>query len=207
MGRTASPWGSAKGYRGGGELKALGEDVKEILEYVPAHFHVIQQVRPKLACAHCDQIVQAAAPSPPIARALAGPGLLAYVLVAKYCDHLPLYWQEGIYAREGVEFDRATLADWVGGASPLVAPLVEAIQRRVMGAANLHADDAPVPVLASGLGKTKTRRLWTYVRDDRPAGEATADRIGTLTFVIFAEYINSWFPVPKTSQPGNQGTE
>jgi transposase len=71
----------------GGELKALGEDVTEILEYVPAHFHVLQQVRPKLACAHCDQIVQAAAPSRPIARGLAGPGLLAHVLVAKYCDH------------------------------------------------------------------------------------------------------------------------
>jgi transposase len=157
----------------GGELKALGEDVTEILEYVPAHFHVIQQVRPKLACAHCDQIVQAPAPSRPLARGLAGPGLLAHVLVAKYCDHLPLYRQEDIYAREGVELDRATLADWVGGASQLLAPLVEAIRRHVMSAAKLHADDTPVPVLAPGLGKTKTGRLWTYVRDDRPAGDAT----------------------------------
>jgi transposase len=157
----------------GGELKALGEDVTEILEYVPAHFHVIQQVRPKLACAHCDQIVQAQAPSRPLARSLAGPGLLAHVLVAKYCDHLPLYRQEDIYAREGVELERATLADWVGGASQLLAPLVEAIRRHVMGAAKLHADDTPVPVLAPGLGKTKTGRLWTYVRDDRPAGETT----------------------------------
>ena len=157
----------------GGELKALGEDVTEILEYVPAHFHVIQQVRPKLACAHCDQIVQAPAPSRPLARGLAGPGLLAHVLVAKYCDHLPLYRQEDIYAREGVELDRATLADWVGGASQLLAPLVEAIRRQVMSAAKLHADDTPVPVLAPGLGKTKTGRLWTYVRDDRPAGDPT----------------------------------
>jgi transposase len=157
----------------GGELKALGEDVTEILEYVPAHFHVIQQVRPKLACAHCDQIVQAPAPSRPLARGLAGLGLLAHVLVAKYCDHLPLYRREDIYAREGVELDRATLADWVGGASQLLAPLVEAIRRHVMSAAKLHADDTPVPVLAPGLGKTKTGRLWTYVRDDRPAGDAT----------------------------------
>ena len=157
----------------GGELKALGEDVTEILEYVPAHFHVIQQVRPKRACAHCDQIVQAPAPSRPIARGLAGPGLLAHVLVAKYCDHLPLYRQEDIYAREGVELDRATLADWVGGASQLLAPLVEEIRRHVLGAAKLHADDTPVPVLAPGLGKTKTGRLWTYVRDDRPAGDRT----------------------------------
>jgi transposase len=157
----------------GGELKALGEDVSEILEYVPAHFHVIQQVRPKLACAHCDKIVQAEAPSRPIARGLAGPGLLAHVLVSKYCDHLPLYRQEEIYARVGVELERTTLADWVGSASQLLAPLVEALRRHVMGAAKLHADDTPVPVLAPGLGKTKTGRLWTYVRDDRPAGDAT----------------------------------
>jgi transposase len=157
----------------GGALKALGEDVSEILEYVPAHFHVIQQVRPKLACAHCDKIVQAEAPSRPIARGLAGPGLLAHVLVSKYCDHLPLYRQEEIYARVGVELERTTLADWVGGASQLLAPLVEALRRHVMGAAKLHADDTPVPVLAPGLGRTKTGRLWTYVRDDRPAGDAT----------------------------------
>jgi transposase len=157
----------------GGELKALGEDVSEMLEYVPAHFHVIRQVRPKLACSSCDKIVQAEAPSRPIARGLAGPGLLAHVVVSKYCDHLPLYRQEEIYAREGVELERATLADWVGGASQLLAPLVEALRRHVMSATKLHADDTPVPVLAPGLGRTKTGRLWTYVRDDRPAGDAT----------------------------------
>ena len=157
----------------GGALKPLGEDVSEILEYVPAHFHVIQQVRPKLACTHCDKIVQAEAPSRPIARGLAGPGLLAHVLVSKYCDHLPLYRQEEIYARVGVELERTTLADWVGGASQLLAPLVEALRRHVMAAAKLHADDTPVPVLAPGLGRTKTGRLWTYVRDDRPAGDTT----------------------------------
>ena len=157
----------------GGELKALGEDVSEMLEYVPAHFQVIRQVRPKLACSRCDKIVQAEAPSRPIARGLAGPGLLAHVVVSKYCDHLPLYRQEEIYAREGVELERATLADWVGGASQLLAPLVEALRRHVMSASKLHADDTPVPVLAPGLGRTKTGRLWTYVRDDRPAGDAT----------------------------------
>jgi len=119
----------------GGALKALGEDVSEILEFVPAHFQVIQQVRPKLACTHCDKIVQAEAPSRPIARGLAGPGLLAHVLVSKYCDHLPLYRQEEIYARVGVELERTTLADWVGGASQLLAPLVEALRRHVMSAA------------------------------------------------------------------------
>lgn len=86
---------------------------------------------------------------------------------------LPLYRQEEMYAREGVELDRATLADWVGAASQLLAPLVEALRRHVMGAAKLHADDTPVPVLEPGAGKTKTGRLWTYVRDDRPAGDAT----------------------------------
>ena len=156
----------------GGKLKPLGEDVSEMLEYVPAHWKVIRQVRPKLACACCDKIVQAEAPSRPIARGLAGPGLLAHVLVSKYCDHLPLYRQEEIYAREGIELDRSTLADWVGGTSEVLVPLVEALRRHVMTAEKLHADDTPVPVLAPGNGKTKTGRLWTYVRDDRPAGDA-----------------------------------
>ena len=157
----------------GGELKHLGEDVSEILEYVPARFKVIRQVRPKLACACCERIVQAQAPSRPIQRGVAGPGLLAHVLVSKYCDHLPLYRQSEIYAREGVELERSTLADWVGGTSTLLAPLVQELRRHVLSATKLHADDTPVPVLAPGNGKTKTGRLWTYVRDDRPAGDAT----------------------------------
>jgi transposase len=157
----------------GGKLKHLGEDVSEILEYVPASLKVIRYVRPKLACAGCDRIVQAEAPSRPIERSLAGPGLLAHVLVSKYCDHLPLYRQSQIYARAGVELDRSTLAEWVGGCSRLLAPLVEALRRQVMAADKLHADDTPVTVLAPGLGKTKTGRLWTYVRDDRPAGDST----------------------------------
>ena len=157
----------------GGELKHLGEDVSEMLEYVPASFKVIRQVREKLACGRCDKIVQAEAPSRPIARGMAGPGLLAHVLVSKYSDHLPLYRQEEIYERQGVELDRATLADWVGGTSGLLEPLVEVLRRHVMSAEKLHADDTPVPVLAPGLGKTKLGRLWTYVRDDRPAGDIT----------------------------------
>src|SRR3984885_7954821 len=161
----------------GGKLKPLGEDVSEILEYVPARFKVIRQVRPKLACACCERIVQAEAPSRPIERGIAGPGLLAHVLVSKYCDHLPLYRQSEIYAREGVELERSTLADWVGGTSALLAPLVEALRRHVLSATKLHADDTPVPVLAPGNGKTKTGRLWTYVRDDRPAGESTAPAV------------------------------
>jgi transposase len=157
----------------GGRLRQLGEDVAEILEYVPARFKVIRHVRPKLSCASCERIVQAPAPSRPIERGLAGPGLLAHVLVAKYCDHQPLYRQTEMYAREGVELERSTLADWVGGSSRLLQPLVEALSRHVLAANKLHADDTPVPVLAPGNGKTKTGRLWTYVRDDRPAGDST----------------------------------
>jgi transposase len=157
----------------GGELRKLGEDVSEVLERIPSHFQVIRQVRVKLACACCDKIVQAEAPSRPIERGIAGPGLLAHVLVSKFGDHLPLYRQSEIYAREGVELGRSTLADWVGGTSWLFEPLVEMLRRHVMSAEKLHADDTPVPVLAPGLGKTKTGRLWTYVRDDRPAGDQT----------------------------------
>jgi transposase len=157
----------------GGELRHLGEDVSEMLEYVPARFKVIRHVRPKLSCTGCDRIVQAPAPSRPIARGLAGPALLAHVLVSKYANHLPLYRQVEIYAREGIELERSTLADWVGGTSHLLEPLVEAVRRHVMATGKLHADDTPVPVLAPGQGKTKTGRLWTYVRDDRPANDSS----------------------------------
>ena len=154
----------------GGKLKDLGEDVSEQLEYVPASFRVIRHVRPKLACACCDRIVQAPAVSRPIERGLPGPGLLAHVLVAKYADHVPLYRQSVIYAREGVELDRSLLASWVGAASALLRPLAEALRRHVFAATKLHADDTPLPVLAPGNGKTRTARLWTYVRDDRASG-------------------------------------
>ena len=161
----------------GGQLRQLGEDVSEILEYVPARFKVIRQVRPKLSCNGCERIVQEPAPSRPIDRGLAGPALLAHVLVSKYADHLPLYRQSEIYEREGVELDRSTLADWVGGASRVLAPLVEATRRYVLEASKLHGDDIPVPVLAPGNGQTKTGRLWTYVRDDRAAGDAAAPAV------------------------------
>src|SRR5438552_1415173 len=158
----------------GGELRKLGEDVSEVLEYVPEHLRVIRHVRTKLSRTKCDCIVQAQAPSRPIERGVAGPGLLAHVLVSKYADHLPLYRQSEIYARHGVELERSTLADWVGGTAQLLVPLVEALRRYVIAARMLHADDTPVPVLAPGNGKTKTGRLWTYVRDYRPAAARAA---------------------------------
>ena len=161
----------------GGKLRKFGEDISEMLDYLPANFVVIRYVRPKLSCGHCERIVQASAPSRPIARGVAGPGLLAHVLVSKYCDHLPLYRQSEIYERAGVELERSTLADWVGGSSQLLDPLVEALRGYVMAASKVHADDTPVPVLAPGNGKTKTGRLWTYVRDDRPAGDTAAPAV------------------------------
>jgi transposase len=154
----------------GGELRAAGEDAAEMLEWVAAHYKVIRHVRPRFACARCDRLVQSPAPSRPIARGLAGPGLLAHVLVSKYVDHLPLYRQSQIFARDGIDLDRSTLADWVGGASALLEPLVGALGRYVFAADKLHADDTPVPVLCPGRGTTRQGRLWTYVRDDRPAG-------------------------------------
>src|SRR5438874_4716530 len=153
----------------GGTLRRLGEDVSEMIEYVPGRYKVVRHVRPKFSCGACQKIVQASAPSRPIARGLAGPAFLAHVLVSKYADHLPLCRQSQIYAREGLELDRSTLADWVGGASELLEPLVRSLGRYVMRATKLHGDDTPVPVLCPGRGTTKPGRLWTYVRDDRPA--------------------------------------
>ena len=158
----------------GGRLRQIGQDVSEQLEYVPAHFKVIRHLRPKLACTRCQSIFQAAAPSRPIARGLAGPGLLAHVMVSKYCDHIPLYRQSGICARSQVHIDRSTMAGWVDQGDQLLDPLVAALGRYTLAAAKVHADDTPVPVLSPGLGKTKTGRLWVYVRDDRPAGSKDA---------------------------------
>jgi transposase len=155
----------------GGQLRKLGEDTTETLEYVPARWKVIQHVREKRVCRACEAITQTPAPFHPIARGRAGPQLLAQILFGKYRAHLPLNRQSEIYASEGVDLSVSTLADWVGAAAASLMPLVEAIGDHVFAADRLHSDDTPVPVLA----KTKTRlgRLWTYVRDDRPfAGQA-----------------------------------
>ena len=155
----------------GGALHAIGEDVSEVLDYVPAKFEVIRHVRPRFACRACESVHQMPMPSLPIERGRPGPGLLAQVLIAKYCDHLPLYRQAAIYARDGVELDRSTLADWVGRATWLLRPLGERLAAHVFAATKVHADDTPVPVLDPGRGRTKTGRLWGYVRDDRPCGD------------------------------------
>jgi transposase len=152
----------------GAGMARLGEDVTEVLDYVPGHFQVIRHIRPKYACQACDVITQAAAPAMPTPRGRATPAMLAHLLVAKYCDHLPLYRQSEIYAREGMDLDRSTLCDWVGQATWLFDPIVARIRQHVFAAEKIHGDDTTVPVLAPGLGRTKTGRLWVYVRDDRP---------------------------------------
>src|SRR5579872_4791442 len=159
--------------RCGGELSRLGEDATEVLDYRPAAFRVIRHVRNKFACRRCEAITQTPAPSLPIRRGRATAGLLAHVLVAKFCDHLPLYRQSEIYARAGVALERSTLADWVGQASALLRPLIDALQRHVLAGDRLYADDTPVPVLAPGNGKTRTGRLWSYLRDERAHGGTT----------------------------------
>jgi len=152
----------------GGALRRIGEEITETLDYVPGRFKVVRHIREKLSCRACDIVVAAPAPDHPIARGRAGSGLLAHIAVSKYDDHLPLYRQAEIFARDGVNLETSTLSGWVGATSAALAPLIDALAADVMASDTLHVDDTPVPVLAPGTGKTKTGRLWTYVRDERP---------------------------------------
>src|SRR5450830_192700 len=158
----------------GGGFKHLCDDVSEQLEIIGAAFKVLRHVRRKRACACCDRIVQGVAPSRPIERGLAGPGLLAQIIVAKFADHQPLYRQAEIYARQGVELDHSTMARWVGACGALVRPLVDALQRYVLTAGKVHTDDTTMLVLAPGNSQTRTARMWVYVRDDRRSGSMAA---------------------------------
>jgi transposase len=152
----------------GGPVHAIGETVSEMLDYVPARLRVLRIRRPKYGCRACGTIHQAPAPERPIAKGLASAGLLAHVLVSKYCDHLPLYRQSQIFARQGVTLNRSTLANWVGGASWWLEALRERLAVHIFASGKLFADDTPIPVLDPGRGRTRTGRLWVYVRDDRP---------------------------------------
>jgi len=151
-----------------GRLSKLGEDVTETLEVVPRHWKVVQTVRERMACRACETVSQPPAPFHPIARGRAGPELLATILEAKFGQHLPLNRQSETFAREGIELDVSTMADWVGACTATLAPLVALIRAHVLAAGRIHGDDTTVPVLAKN--KTTTGRLWTYVRDDRPFG-------------------------------------
>ena len=161
----------------GGALSYLGEDAAEQLELMRSAFRVIRTIREKHACRRRDCIVQTPAPSRPIERGIAGPGLLARVLTSKYAEHAPLYRQSEIYARQGVVLSRSVLSGWVDACCRLLSPLEEALQQYVLTDGKLHADDTPAPVLLPGNKKTKTGRLWTYVRDDRNAGSPLAPAV------------------------------
>lgn len=152
----------------GGKLREVGRDTTEYLEYVPGRFVVNQIIRPRMACNCCETFIQAPIPSRPIEKGLPGAGKLAHVINNKYADHLPLYRQSQIFAREGIDLDRSTLAGWVGQATALLEPLVDAIKHHVLKGQAIFADDTPVKLQAKGNGKTKTARFWAYGRDERP---------------------------------------
>ncbi len=153
----------------GGTLRQLGEDMTRELEYIPGRFVVRETVRPHMACSCCEAFAQPPLPGRPINRGRAGPGLLAHVLVGKYCDHLPLYRQSEIYAREKVDLHRSTLCDRVGRSTALLSPLADHIGKLVRAGPALFADDTPVRMqTGSKTGKAQTARMWSYVRDERP---------------------------------------
>lgn len=169
----------------GGSLSYLGEDTAEQLELMRSAFRVIRTVREKHACTQCDAIVQAPAPSRPIERGIAGPGLLARVLTSKYAEHTPLYRQSEIYRRQGVELSRATLGRWTGAVAELLEPLYDVLRQYVLMPGKVHADDIPVPVQEPGSGKTRTARLWVYVRDDRNAGSEMPCKMASESIAVW----------------------
>ncbi|WP_299440257.1 IS66 family transposase [uncultured Rhodospira sp.] len=161
----------------GGPLRLVGEDVAEILDFIAAKLKVVETARLKKSCRHCQTMVQPPAPTRPVERGMAGPGLLAHILVSKYDDHLPLYRQAEILARHGADIPRSTLIDWCGQGVATLRPLIERIKASVLAADRLHADDTPIRVLDPGRRKAtgdepgvKEGRIWAYVHDDRPWG-------------------------------------
>jgi transposase len=153
----------------GGPMHVIGEDVAEMLDIVPAVYQVKVIRRPRYGCRGCEgAVVQAPAPERPVTGGIATEAVLAQVLVSKYSDHLPLYRQAQIFTRHGIDLDRSTLANWVGRACWWLRPLAELLQDSILSSPKIFADDTPVPVLDPGRGRTKTGRLWSYARDDRP---------------------------------------
>ena len=155
------------------EFRKIEDDIAETLEYVPSSFKVIRHIRPRCVCIGCEKIVQAYASSKAIDKGKAGSCLLAHILIQKYCNHLPIYRQHQIYLREGVEIAQSTMTGWASRCALLLQPLIDELKQEIFSAGYLHGDDTPVRVLAPGLGKTKTGRIWTYVRDGRPYGDIT----------------------------------
>jgi transposase len=203
---------------GGTHFSTLGEDITEVLEKIPARLKVIRHIRPKLSCRACETIIQAPSPDLPIEKGRPGPRLVANVVVSKYLDGLPLYRQSAILAREGIEIERATLADWVGHVAWWVMPLAQMIGAHVMAAPVIHTDDTPIAVLAPGNGKTKTGRIWTYLVDERPwqgsrapaayyrfspdrKGERPRDHLATFRGVIQADAFSGYEALTRLSGP------
>ena len=154
-----------------GALHQIGEDSAERLDIVPAQLRVLVVRRPKYACRACeDVVVQAPAPARLIEGGIPTEATVAHVVVAKYADHLPLYRQAQIYARQGIRLDRSTLADWTGRAAFLLRPVHQRLLETLKRSAKLFADETAAPVLDPGRGRTKTGQLWAYARDDRPWG-------------------------------------
>ena len=154
-----------------GALHRIGEDVSERLDVVPAQFRVLVTRRPKYACRACEEgVAQAPAPARLIEGGLPTEATVAHVLVSKYADHLPLYRQAQIYARQGIDLDRSTLADWVGRAAWHLRPVHERLLEHIRASTKIFADETTAPVLDPGRGRTKTGQLWAYARDDRPFG-------------------------------------
>lgn len=166
--RVVEPAPCACGKCGGLRLRKMGEVVSKTLECEPRKWKIIERVREKFTCRDCDTITEPPAPSHPIPRGFAGPSLLAMILVSKYLLHQPLNRQSTTFALEGIEIDTSTLADRVGACVVALKPMIDEIEKYVLTAQRLHADDTTVPVLAKM--KTKTGRIWTYLRDDRPFG-------------------------------------
>ncbi len=156
----------------GEALHDVGATSSEMLDWVPASVRVVRTTRAKKACRCCGTLHQAPAPERVLAGGLATSGLIAHVLVSRYCDHLPLYWQSQIFARPGLEISRSTLSGWVGAACWWLEALHARLMAHVMSGDRVFADDTPLPVLDPGRRRTKTGRLWAYTRDDRPYGSA-----------------------------------
>jgi transposase len=158
----------------GEEMTCIGHDTSEDLDYIPAVLFIIEYLLKKYACKKCQSgVVQATRPPRPLPKARPAAGLLAYILVSKYHDHLPLHRLERIFARHGMEISRKTLCDWVGGSSELLRPIVEAMKRRMLEARLLQADESPTPVKDPDLkGKTARYWIWTY---GIPGGEVVLD--------------------------------
>jgi transposase len=203
---------------GGTHFSKLGEDVTDVLDKIPARLKVIRHIRPKLSCRACETIIQAPAPDLPIEKGRPGAGLIANVVVSKYLDGLPLYRQSAILAREGIEIERATLADWVGHAAWWLSPLAAMIGAIVIAAEVIHTDDTPIKVLAPGHGKTRTGRIWTYLVDERPwqgsrppaayygyspdrKGERPRDHLASFRGIIQADAFSGYEALVRQSGP------